>query len=86
MRPGMAAPESSDLTTFGANVRALRGAEGWSQVEFAVRLTERGKSADGAYVSRIESGSINPTVETVCEIARALGVHPGRLFDGIAEG
>lgn len=83
MRCRMAAPGSPDLAKLGANVKARRVAAGWSQEEFAVRLVERGKSADGAYISRIESGSINPTAETIIEFARALGIAPADLLDGI---
>lgn len=83
MRPGMPTSQSPALAALGANIKARRVAAGWSQEEFAVRLVESGKSADGAYVSRIESGSINPTAETIFDFARALGIRPAELLDGI---
>ncbi|MBO6640318.1 MAG: helix-turn-helix transcriptional regulator [Roseitalea sp.] len=60
---------------FGRAVRARRIAAGMSQEELALRL-----DADQAYVSRIEAGRMNVTLETVAAIAAALGVPPRTLF------
>jgi len=37
--------------------------------------------ADQAYVSRIEAGQMNVTLDTVDHIARALGIPPAELFN-----
>jgi len=60
---------------FGDAVRTARMAAGLSQEELAMRL-----DADQAYVSRIEAGRMNVTLETVAAIAEALGVPPRTLF------
>lgn len=52
---------------FGKAVREQRMAKGISQEELAMRI-----GADQAYVSRIEAGQMNVTLETVEQIARAL--------------
>ena len=36
--------------------------------------------ADQAYISRIEAGQLNPTIETLAELASALGVEVGSLL------
>ena len=53
---------------FGENVRAKRQAAGLSQEDLAHRI-----DADQAYVSRIESGQMNVTLETAQQIAGAIG-------------
>jgi transcriptional regulator with XRE-family HTH domain len=52
---------------FGRAVRARRAALGISQEELALRI-----GADQAYVSRIEAGRMNVTLETAQAIAAAL--------------
>lgn len=52
---------------FGKSVRELRQAKGISQEELAMRI-----GADQAYVSRIEAGQMNVTLETLEQIAMAL--------------
>ena len=61
---------------FGQNVKELRRAANISQEELALRL-----NADQAYVSRIESGQMNVTLETIEEIAKALGSEVSALFN-----
>ena len=61
---------------FGQNVKELRKAANISQEELALRL-----DADQAYVSRIESGQMNVTLETIEEIAKALGSEVSALFN-----
>ena len=60
---------------FGLNVKELRKAANISQEELALRL-----DADQAYVSRIESGQMNVTLETIEEISKALTEEPKKLF------
>jgi len=54
---------------FGRAVKAARVEKGLSQEELAARI-----DADQAYVSRIETGRMNVTLETADQIAEALGV------------
>ncbi len=61
--------------TFGAQLRVLRTARGWSQEEFAHR-------ADLArtYVSGVERGVRNPTLDVITKFARTLEVEVADLF------
>ena len=54
---------------FGRAVKAARVEKGLSQEELAARI-----DADQAYVSRIEAGRMNVTLETAEQIADALEV------------
>lgn len=54
---------------FGLAVRAKREALGISQEELAMRI-----DADQAYVSRIEAGQMNVTLETAEHVAQAMKV------------
>lgn len=65
---------------FGLAVRARREALGISQEELAMRI-----EADQAYVSRVEAGQMNVTLETMAEIAAAMGVDVLALLGGEAE-
>lgn len=60
---------------FGKAVREQRIAKGISQEELAMRI-----GADQAYVSRIEAGQMNVTLETVEQIANALRVDITEFF------
>lgn len=53
----------------GRNFARLRAASGLTQEEVAVRadLTQQ-------YISEIENGKRNPTIQTLVQIAKALGV------------
>jgi transcriptional regulator with XRE-family HTH domain len=67
------------MTRFAANVRTARLAAGLTQE--AVGL------ASGVHpteISRIEGSKRDPQLSTVLRLARALGVPPARLLDGIA--
>lgn len=55
--------------TFGQAVKAARGRLGISQEELGMRI-----DADQAYVSRVEAGQQNVTLDSAAEIAAALGV------------
>ncbi len=71
----------SDLRQIGKNLRKLRiDADLPTQESLALEA-----GIMRSHVSAIERGAINPNAVTVIRIARALGVHPGRLFDGIVE-
>ncbi len=69
---------SKEKRIFGENVRRLRQAKLLSQESFA-------ESCDlhRTYIGSIERGERNVSVENIIKIARALGVHPSKLFEGI---
>lgn len=60
---------------FGAGIRARRAELGISQEELALRI-----DADQAYVSRVEAGAMNVTLETAQQFADALEVDVTALF------
>ena len=63
---------------FGETVKRLRKGKGLSQEEL-------GHAADihPTQVSHIEAGARSPRFMTIVNLARALEVEPGRLFDQI---
>ncbi|EAO9608713.1 helix-turn-helix transcriptional regulator [Salmonella enterica] len=61
---------------FGKRVRELRKERGWSQEEFADRC-----GLDRTYVSGIERGIRNPTLQIIGMISDALNVEICNLFD-----
>jgi len=61
---------------FGRNVKRVRRDAGFSQEALALKI-----DADQAYISRIEAGRLNPTLESISEIANALKVPISKLFD-----
>lgn len=63
--------------TLGNNVRRIRESKGWSQD----KLSEE-SGLHRTYISGIERGVRNPTVEIIHEIATALGVSPSQLLKG----
>jgi len=65
---------------FGLAVRARRAALGISQEELALRI-----DADQAYVSRVEAGAMNVTLETAQQVAEALESDVAALFAGAPE-
>ncbi|HEJ9136008.1 helix-turn-helix domain-containing protein [Serratia marcescens] len=62
---------------FGQRVRELRKERGWSQEEFADKC-----GLDRTYVSGIERGVRNPTLEVIGTIALGLDLKINKLFDG----
>ena len=61
---------------FGDRVRALRKANGWrSQEAFANHL-----NLDRTYISGIERGVRNPTLDIIVKLAQGLDVHPTELL------
>lgn len=61
---------------FGNQVRRFRREHGWSQEELADRC-----ALDRTYISGIERGVRNPTLEIIIGICLALRVAPSILFD-----
>jgi transcriptional regulator with XRE-family HTH domain len=62
-------------SAIGRNIRAVRRQAGYSQARLAV-LSHTSQS----WISRIETGDENPTLERVVEIARALRVEVADLL------
>jgi transcriptional regulator with XRE-family HTH domain len=60
----------------GANIRRVREAKGWSQDQLAEH-----SGLHRTYISGVERGVRNPTLEVVAEVASALGVQAGTLFE-----
>ena len=65
---------------FGENVRLARKAAGITQVDLAADA-----SMAKSYLSEVERGRRNPTVEVVGRIAMALGISASILMEGIPE-
>ena len=66
--------------SFGQCVRALRQANGLTQVEFSERC-----GVYQTYLSRIENGQANPTLNAMEVIAVALGLTVFELFERVRE-
>ncbi|WP_374475504.1 helix-turn-helix domain-containing protein [Zoogloea sp.] len=62
---------------FGARIKALRRAQGLSQEAFADKC-----GFARSYMSRIERGGANPSLDAVEVLALALGVSVASLFEG----
>ncbi len=60
---------------FGAHVRKLRMARGWSQEELAERAKKH-----WTYVGGVERGERNPTLRVIADLAHALRVPIRDLF------
>ena len=65
---------------FGANVRRARKAAGFSQEHLAFQA-----GLARSYMSDVERGRRNPTIEIVGRIAGALGISATLLVEGIPE-
>ena len=70
-------PVPTHRAAFGARLRELRVGRGWSQEDFAHRA-----ELDRTYVSGIERGRRNPTLEIIYLLAGTLGVPVANLFPG----
>jgi transcriptional regulator with XRE-family HTH domain len=60
---------SRAVEKFGNIVRSMRKERSWTQDDLAAEL-----DADAAYISRIERGVKNPSLETILRLAAAFGV------------
>lgn len=60
----------------GLNLKKLRKRKGWSQEDLALEA-----DLHRTYISGIERGARNPTVVVIDQIAKTLGVKPGKLLD-----
>jgi len=67
--------KDSEIQRFAKNMKKLREAEGMSQGDI-----HRTTKIDRAYISNLEAGKQNPTLETIAKIAQALGVSSSELL------
>lgn len=68
--------DTSDVRKIlGRNVRSRREFLSLSQEELGLRI-----NADQAYVSRLERGLLNPTLDSIVEVALALEIKTQKLF------
>jgi transcriptional regulator with XRE-family HTH domain len=65
-------------TTFGQRIRDLRKEKGISQEAFADRC-----GVMRTYMSRIETGAANPSIEAAKVLADGLGISLSELFEGL---
>ncbi len=70
--------KASLAQSFGACVRALRHEQGYTQVTFSERC-----GFYQTYLSRIETGQANPSLNAMEVIAVALGMDVFQLFERI---
>lgn len=68
---------SFTIEKFGARLRELRRARGYSQESFALQV-----DLDRTYIGGIERGERNPGLKVILRIAEALEVQPEDLFRG----
>jgi transcriptional regulator with XRE-family HTH domain len=73
-RPGF--EQRAHRRAFGDQVRKQRLDRGWTQEQFAERA-----GLHRSYIAGIESGTRNPTLDVIMQIAGALHVAPAQLFD-----
>ena len=59
----------------GHNIRFMRESRGYSQKSFAAK-----SGFKRTYIGAIERGETNVTLSNLCQIADALGIHPGILL------
>ncbi len=67
--------KDSETQRFAKNMKKLREIKGLSQGDI-----HRATGIDRAYISNLEAGKQNPTLETIAKIAEALGVSSGELL------
>jgi transcriptional regulator with XRE-family HTH domain len=67
--------DMSSSEKLGKNLREIRLKKKLSQGSLATAL-----NVDGAYISNIENGRMNPTLSTLEKIANALGISSSELL------
>lgn len=73
-----ASSPSSLAASVGASIRQLRTAQGLTLADIAARA-----DISQAMLSRVETGAVSPSLETVAALAAALGADLPALFRGI---
>ena len=68
-------PRMNEAERLGKNIKRIRTTKGISQGEISRRL-----NVDKSFISNIENGKTNPTLETIVKIAKAIGVSVGELM------
>ncbi|MGO1736462.1 MAG: helix-turn-helix domain-containing protein [Leucobacter sp.] len=69
-------PTPDHRLAFSSHLRALRLEAGWSSQEaFAHHI-----DLDRTYISGLERGVRNPTLDVLVKVARGLGVRPAELL------
>lgn len=74
-------PETPPKQVLAANVRRIRNATGLSQEELADRA-----EMHRTYISSVERGERNVSLENIFALAKALGVEPAELVTPTAGG
>jgi len=67
--------KDTEIQRFAKNMKKLREASGMSQGDI-----HRATGIDRAYISNLEAGKQNPTLETIGKIAEALGISSDHLL------
>jgi len=67
--------KNTEIQKFAKNMNRLRVAKGLSQGDI-----HRATGIDRAYISNLEAGKQNPTLETIAKIAEALDVRSSDLL------
>lgn len=78
MADSPASAPSSLAASVGASIRQLRTAQGLTLADVAARA-----NISQAMLSRLETGAVSPSLETVAALAAALGADLPALFRGI---
>ena len=68
-------PVDNSAKKLGANIKKIRTAKKMTQGDICRKL-----EVDRAYMSNIESGNKNPTLSTITNLAKALGVSVDELL------
>ena len=63
---------------FGKRIRLLRKTRGMTQTQLAEKA-----GIHSSFLSSVERGIMNASLESIVAIAKALEVHPGKLFPGV---
>jgi transcriptional regulator with XRE-family HTH domain len=64
---------------FGKRVKALRLSKEMTQKD----LAERTGRFDGPFISHLEAGHVEPCLQTLVVLSRALGVSLSQFFEGL---
>lgn len=67
-----------DHEIFGKRIRKLRNRLGWSIMELSANV-----GMHSGYLSELERGKRNPSLETIYSLAAGLNVSAGYLVDGV---